>query len=350
MDRAVYRIIDANFNRAREGLRMAEEFCRFALDNQQLCSRCKEIRHKLSTAAAKFGMQQLAAARDTENDVGCGLTTNHQLHRQNLEDCAAAGLARTVEAIRVISEAISIDDAKLAGEIEKMRYECYSLEKDIALFGFTAVRFKNTRLYCILTVQEGLDVLKLAEQCAAGGADCLQLRVKNMPDDRFCSIAKEFVKICQQNDVISIVNDRADIAIASGADGVHLGQNDLPADAVRKMQMKPLIIGVSTHSIDELSKAVQQRPTYVGIGCVFPTQTKQDAEICGLEYVRQANEFLKDKAIETVALGGITLENIDKVLKAGARRVAVSSCVCSAKNPQEMCRKLKQLLVAASTV
>ena len=81
----------------------------------------------------------------------------------------------------------------------------------------------------------------------------MQLRAKDVSDERFCSIAKEFVKICKQNNVVSIINDRADIAIAADADGVHLGQNDLHASDVRKMQLKPLIIGTSTHSLAELA-------------------------------------------------------------------------------------------------
>jgi thiamine-phosphate pyrophosphorylase len=344
MDRAIYRIIDANFNRAREGLRVAEEFCRFALDNQELSGRCKEIRHKLSSCVAKLDTQRLISARDTENDVGCGLKISEPMKRQNLEDCVTAGLARTVEAVRTISEAVSVTDAKLAQEFEKIRYECYTIEKDISLLGFPAVKFKNVRLYCILTLQDGIDVLKVAEQCAKNGADCMQLRAKNICDAKLLQLAQEFVKIGKDNNVLSIINDRADIAIASDADGVHLGQEDLPADVVRQMQLKPLIIGISTHSQNELNSAVAQKPHYVGVGSVFATNTKHSVEICGLDYVTNAVNFLKDKSVEAVAIGGITIENTASVIKAGAKRIAVSSCVCNAKDPANACKKLKEML------
>jgi len=343
MNRAIYRIIDANYNRAREGLRVAEEFCRFALDNQQLSSRCKEIRHKLSSLIAKIDSQRLITARDTEKDVGCGMKIAEPMKRQSLEDCVTAGLARTVEAIRAISESVSIIDGKLAEEFEKIRYDCYTIEKDISLFGFPALKFKKTKLYCIITMQEGINVLKIAQQCAQSGADCMQLRAKDISDAELLPLACEFVKIGKQNDVISIINDRADIAIAADADGVHLGQNDLPANVVHQMMCKPLIIGISTHSNIELANAVEQKPHYVGVGSVFSTNTKQ-VEVCGLDYVTKAVDFLESKSVEAVAIGGITLENIDKVLQAGAKRVAVSSCVCLAENPADMCKKLKEKL------
>jgi thiamine-phosphate pyrophosphorylase len=344
MNRAIYRIIDANYNRAREGLRVAEEFCRFALDNQQLSSRCKEIRHKLSASISKIDSQRLIASRDTENDVGCDVKIAEPMKRQSLEDCVTAGLARTVEAIRAITESVSVFDVKIANEFEKIRYDCYTIEKDISLFGFPAIKFKNARLYCIITMQAGIDVLNIAKQCTAGGADCLQLRAKDISDAELLPLAREFVKIGKDNNVVIIINDRADIAIAADADGVHLGQNDLPANEIRKLQLKPLIIGASTHSMDELASAVEQRPHYVGVGSVFSTNTKQQVEICGLDYVKQATDFLKTKSVEAVAIGGITLENVDKVLATGAKRIAVSSCVCLAENPADICKKFKEKL------
>ncbi|OHB50053.1 MAG: thiamine-phosphate diphosphorylase [Planctomycetes bacterium GWF2_41_51] len=342
MNRAIYRIVDANYNRAREGLRIAEEFCRFALDNEQLATECKQCRHRLSSAVSKLDTQKLISSRDTENDVGCGVQIAEQMKRESLEDCVTAGLARTTEALRAISEAVSVINSELAGEFEKLRYDCYTLEKNISIYGFPAVKFSKARLYCIITVQNGMDALKIAQSCASGGADCLQLRAKEICDSELLPLAREFVHICKQNNVISIINDRADIAIAADADGVHLGQNDLPADEIRKMQLKPLIIGMSTHSMTELASAADQKLHYVGAGSVFSTNTKQQVEICGLDYVSKAVEYLKDKNIEAVAIGGITLENIDDVLRAGAKRIAVSSCVCNANDPGEVCKELKQ--------
>jgi thiamine-phosphate pyrophosphorylase len=136
-----------------------------------------------------------------------------------------------------------------------------------------------------------------------------------------------------------------DIAVAAQADGVHLGQDDLPLEEVRKCQLRPLIMGISTHSMDELTKAIEQMPHYVGLGSVFSTDTKQQVKVAGLEYIAKAIQFLKDKPVEAVAIGGINPETIEKVLQTGARRIAVSSCICKAENPGQVCRKLKQKIL-----
>ncbi len=348
MNQAVYRIIDANSNRAREGLRIAEECCRFALNNESLSSRCKKIRHQLSNTVKKLdphNRQQLIAARDTENDIGCGLEVAGQMRRGSLEDCVTAGFARSTEALRVLAEAAATIDTTIADSFEQLRYDCYVLEKDIAMFGFAALKFSKVRLYGIISTESCPNVPAVAKACAKGGADCLQLRAKKMADANSFSLAREFVDLCKQNNVISIINDRVDIAVAAGADGIHLGQDDLPLEKISKCQIKPLITGISTHSMAELKKAVEKRPHYVGLGSVFSTDTKQHVDVCGIEYISSAVEFLKDKPVEAVAIGGINLETIDDVLQAGATRIAVSSCICKTENPADVCKKLKQKIL-----
>jgi thiamine-phosphate pyrophosphorylase len=345
MNQAIFRIIDANFNRAREGLRIAEEFCRFALNNETLSSRCKQIRHRLSAAISSLGTRQLVTARDTENDIGRGIKITEQMKRADLEDCVTAGFARTTEAIRVLAETAATVDGTISDTLEQLRYDCYALEKDIALFGFGAIRFAKVRLYGIITLENCSDVLAVAKVAAENGADCLQLRAKKITDAAFLETAKDFVDLCSHHNVISIINDRADIAVSAQADGIHLGQNDLPLKDVRRCQLKPLITGISTHSMAELEKAIKQMPHYVGLGSVFSTDTKQQVKIAGLDYIAKAIQFLKDKPVEAVAIGGINLENIEKVLQAGARRIAVSSCICKAENPGQVCKTLKQKIL-----
>ncbi|MEJ2649534.1 MAG: thiamine phosphate synthase, partial [Sedimentisphaerales bacterium] len=180
----------------------------------------------------------------------------------------------------------------------------------------------------------------------SGGADCIQLRVKEMPDDALSSVASEFVKICVENGVCSVINDRADIAIACDADGVHLGQNDLPVQSARRLAQKPMIIGKSTHSMEQLKNACEEQPTYVSLGPVFSTGTKPSAQPVGLEYVRNGTAFLKEEAIGHAAIGGITEENIAQVLEAGASCIAVSKAVIEAADPAAACRSLRQKITA----
>ena len=163
-----------------------------------------------------------------------------------------------------------------------------------------------------------------------------------MPDDQLLVLAKEFVEICHRKNVISIINDRADIAIAAGADGVHLGQNDISIGQARKLQLRPMIVGISTHSTDELKSAVQQMPTYIALGPAFGTSTKPDLKIAGIDYIIQANQILFGTAIASVAIGGINLENIDSVLKAGAKSIAICDWITNSPDPGGTCRQIKE--------
>ncbi len=346
VENAVFRIIDANFNRGREAARVMEEFCRFALNNASLSGRAKQLRHELSAAVEKLDLGRLIASRDTSGDVGCGLEVDNQLQRSDLLDCLTAACKRLTEALRVLAEMSQALDPEVAKKIETLRYTAYTLEKDILLAHYPAEKFKSVRLYVILSDSFPVDIIRLARSCIAGGADCIQLRVKNMHDNELLAIAKEVAAICKDAGVLSIINDRVDIAVAADADGVHLGQEDLPLAEARKSQSKPMIFGKSTHSLDQLSEAIEQAAVYVGLGPVFATVTKPDYEVAGLGYVKQATAALKNTGISHVAIGGITLDNIDKVLAAGAEAIAVCSVVYDSADPAELCLKLKKKMLS----
>ncbi len=342
MERAAYRIVDANFNRAREALRVMEEYCRFALNCEALSGRAKQLRHELSGAIGQLDAGALLAGRDTLGDVGVGLKVENQLQRGSLADTFTAAAKRLPEALRALAETVQAESTAIAADIEQLRYEAYTFEKDVVLFASPTERFNRVRLYVIITSNLPAEVLSLASQCAAGGADCIQLRAKDIPDDRLFALAVEFAEICREMGSLSIINDRADIATAAGADGVHLGQGDLPVEQVRRLQLSPLIIGKSTHSLDELERALPTRPSYVSLGCVFPTPTKPKIDIAGLDYVRTALERLRDTGTSHVAIGGITFDNVTQVLAAGAERVAVCEAITGAPNPADTCRRFKE--------
>lgn len=342
MERAVYRIIDANFNRGREAIRVVEDYCRFALNSVLLTERAKQLRHELSAAVGKLDAGRLIASRDTPGDVGVGQRVDKQLRRTDLNDSFTAGCKRLTEALRTLTEAIQATNPDVAETIEKLRYDAYTLEKDIVVFSKPAEKFKRVRLYVIITSSLPADVISLTHKCVAGGADCIQLRAKDAVDDKLFALAAEFVQICKAGNVLSMINDRADIAVAACADGVHLGQNDLPIEQVRKLQLAPLIIGKSTHSLKELEVTCKETPTYVSLGPVFPTPTKPSVAAVGLDYVRQGLEKLDRLGIGHVAIGGITPDNVKQVLRAGAGTIAVCSAVTQAKDPTAACRALKE--------
>lgn len=345
MERVAYRIVDANFNRAREALRVVEEYCRFGLNSAPLSERAKGLRHELCAAIGRLNAGKLLAGRDTLGDVGVGQKVEGQHQRTTLKDCFTAAAKRLTEALRALAEVIQIQDKAVAETVERLRYDSYTLEKDIVLFSEPIEKFHRVRLYVIVTSSLPAEVLALTSQCATGGADCIQLRAKDMPDDRLFATAVEFVEICREMGTLSIINDRADIAAAAGADGVHLGQNDLPVEQVRRIQLSPLILGKSTHSLRELESSLPGQPSYVSLGPAFETPTKPDIETAGTEYVRQGLARLEGTGISHVAIGGITVDNIEQVIRAGARRVAVCATVTKASDPTEACRRLKDKLV-----
>lgn len=345
MERAGYRILDANFNRAREALRVVEEYCRFVLNSGALSERAKRLRHELCAAVGRLDAGRLIAGRDTLGDVGVGAKVEGQLERATLKDCFTAGAKRLTEALRVLAEVAQTEDGTVAEAVERLRYEAYTLEKDIVLFSEPVEKFNRVRLYVIITSNLPAEVLALASQCAAGGADCIQLRAKDIPDDRFFALSVEFVELCREMGALSIINDRVDIAAAAGADGVHLGRNDLPVEQARRLQLTPLIVGKSTHSIRELEAACPALPSYVSLGPAFATATKPDIEPAGLEYVRQGLEQLATTGISHVAIGGITLDNVEQVIEAGAHRVAVCAAVTKTTHPTQACRRLKERIV-----
>ncbi|OHB73788.1 MAG: thiamine-phosphate diphosphorylase [Planctomycetes bacterium RBG_16_55_9] len=346
MERAVYRIIDANFNRAREAARSVEEFCRFALNSDSLTRRSKQLRHELSACIGQLDTGRLISSRDTLGDVGAGQKVDKQLSRVDLYDGCTAACKRLSEALRVLAEVLRPQSQPAADTMESLRYTAYTLEKDIVLQSHTLERFKRVRLYIVITSHLPAEVIYLAGKCIAGGADCIQLRAKAVEDERLFALAVAFVKICKDAGVMSIINDRTDVAVAAGADGVHLGQNDLPVAQARKLELGPLIIGKSTHSIEQLRAACDEQPTYVGLGPVFATPTKPSAPAVGLDYVREGAQILASEAIGHVAIGGITPGNVVQVLSAGARSIAVCSAVTGASDPAAACRALKQTISA----
>ncbi len=344
VQKTVYRIIDANFNRAREALRVIEEYCRFVLDHEGLCARTKQLRHALCGALSELDDQTLLTCRDTERDVGTHIKVDQQLKRTSLESCLTAAAKRLPEALRALSELIQTFNPALAVRVEQIRYQTYTLEKDIAVLGLPLVKFGGVQLYVLVTSDTPEEALRLTRQCAKGGADCIQWRAKQLSDKDRVEVGKAFVSICREHKVISIINDRVDIAVATNADGVHLGLDDLSVQDARGLQSAPLIIGKTTHNHHELAEACQEQPTYVALGPVFATSTKPELQPSGLDYVRTGLDQISTQDLRHVVIGGITEDNLTQVLETGAKTIAVCSAVTQAPDPEEACVRFKERL------
>ncbi len=332
MARDARRILDANANRAREGARVLEEAARFLMDDAKLSQRCKCFRHDLRNALASFG--PTVGFRDTPADVGTSNATPGEYNRQNVGDVVAASSKRLAEALRCCEEYGKIFDAKAAARMEKLRYRAYALESDLLKALPAAPQW---RLCVILT--EALCTHhpwhRVAEAAVDAGADCLQLREKDLGDRPLLRRAKKLLRLAEGLAHV-VVNDRVDVAAAAGADGVHLGQDDLPMDLVQK-HWPGRLIGVSTHSLAEATKAVAGGCDYCGVGAIHATPTKP-RQASGLKYLRQFRKAFPK--MPHLAIGGIGVENVADVVAAGAQGVAVSSAVCGAKRPGAVVRKL----------
>lgn len=329
----VQRILDANANRAREALRVMEDAARFTLDDAELSRQLKQLRHNLAEALNKIG--QLDTARDTPGDVGTDITTERELTRAGVHDVATAAGKRLSEALRSLEEftkTLGEPACGLAPTFESLRYRGYTLEQHLNAALATG-QAKQWRL-CVL-ISESLcndgDWLGVTEAAIAGGADCIQLREKDLDADELLRRAQQLVALCRPKGVTVILNDRPDIALAANADGVHLGQTDLPCKDARKLVGRQLLIGVSTSNLDQARQAHADGADYCGVGPMFPTQTKHKPVIAGPDYLR---EYLAWGKLPHLAIGGITPENLPELISAGVQGIAVSSSVCRANNPK----------------
>ncbi len=189
---------------------------------------------------------------------------------------------------------------------------------------------RDFRLYVITgeKFHPGRNYVEVMEEAIRGGADCIQLREKNKTKKELLEMARRLRELTDRYAVPFIVNDHVDIALAVNADGVHLGQDDLPLEEARRILGPDKMIGISTHKLEEALAAERNGADYIGVGPVFPTDTKEDVvDPVGIQYV---DEVVRNISIPFVAIGGIKLHNVDEVLQAGAQRICIVSAVVGA--------------------
>ena len=194
-------------------------------------------------------------------------------------------------------------------------------------------------LYAILdpAVSQGRDLRTILSAVAAGGGRWVQLRDKSSPIRALLPLARELRALARDLGVTFIVNDRLDLALAAEADGLHVGQDDLPAAVARRLLGPGRILGVSSHSLDEAIRAEAEGADYVAFGSIFPTRTKSEFTLVGLDLL---SEVRRNVTKPLVAIGGITIENVQDVIRAGADGAAVISAICGAERPHEATRQL----------
>lgn len=349
---AVLRLIDANLDRAREGLRVLEDWARFGLERPELVARLKDLRQRLGCLHA----DAYKRARHTASDCATGLAHPAQQERREPSQVVAANAARVQEALRVLEEFGRPIDAPLAAEAAAIRYALYDLElelledRDGALSGGAAngaqrrQLLSRCHLYLVTSPVPRLE--SVVDQALQGGVRLVQYRAKDgstnadgspLTDSQRLQQAEALRRLCTAHGALFIVNDRIDIALAVEADGVHLGQGDLPVAVARRLIGSDRLLGRSTHRLEHLHQAIAEGCDYVGVGPVNATPTKPGREPVGLDYVRQA---AAQCPIPFFAIGGIEVANLEAVRRAGASRVAVVRAITAASEPAAASRAL----------
>jgi thiamine-phosphate pyrophosphorylase len=330
------RVLDAAANRAREALRVVEDYCRFALDDAFLSGELKRLRHDLAAALAALSSSHLLEARETLRDVGTALSTDSEARRYSLREVALVNLKRLQEALRTLEEFGKLHE--LGRAVEALRYRSYTLERALLLGADARQRLAGVRLCVLLTRARCAAALDWTiQEAAAGGATMFQLREKERPDRELLQMARDVRRWTLRAAALFIVNDRPDIARLVEADGVHLGQGDLPVKEARRVLGPDALVGVSTHTVEQLRQAVLDGASYVGVGPTFASGTKDFAELAGLDFVRQA---AVETSLPAFVIGGVSPRTVAAAAAAGARRIAVSQAVCEADDPQAAAAEL----------
>lgn len=333
--KGLLRMADANANRAAEALRTLEDVARFVLGDGGLSRRAKALRHEVRAIASELDASRLAAARDSPGDpAGPGTSVDS---RASATELAGAASSRLGESLRALEEALRVIRPALALRVERLRYDAYDASAAVVLALGTGLA-RQWSLCLLLTeslcLRPWREVLRAALEA---GADCVQVREKSLSDAALLERVREVVAIARPFGVTVIVNDRADIAVSAGADGVHLGREDLPIRDARLIA-PGLILGASTHDPDEARAAVEQGADYCGVGAMFATSVKPDREPSGPEYLRWfTREYPR---VPHLAIGGVEPSRVELLVAHGCRGVAVSRAICGADDPGAVVRAM----------
>ncbi|MBU4298762.1 thiamine phosphate synthase [Patescibacteria group bacterium] len=366
LDKRISSILDANFGRLSEGLRVLEDMTRFILRDSEITKKLKEMRHSLSMESRQFNFEFLDSRGE---DIGAFLTVPDEAKRENFTDLVIANAKRAEESLRVLEEYFKFLKILSWRKFQDNRFLLYSIEKEIVSRFLRQEKTKKLfPLYIILYDKyflarrsprgEGGDKrnpVELLKKVISGGAKAVQIRDKinnkflfreeSEINNKFLfreeseinnkrkilETALKLKEICQKANVLFLVNDYVDIALAVEADGVHLGEDDLPISAVRKILPFDKIIGSSVHNLKEAKKAEKEGADYISVGAIYPTSTKENAILVKPSLIREIKEKV---SLPIIAIGGINENNLDKVMKFGVDGIAVAQAVLDKSSPK----------------
>jgi thiamine-phosphate pyrophosphorylase len=339
----IYRTIDANLNRIAEGLRVVEDISRFHFEHPELAKELKNFRHAIRKKFIHME-SKLTSFRDVQNDIGKEISSHTKLdNKTNLKQLATSNFKRIEEGLRTVEEHLKIlGDYQGSKAVEKLRFTIYETEKrHLGLFRTTLPA--GTYGITAEKLSKGRKNIAVIKEMIEGGVTVVQYREK-LEDKSLREIyqeCREVRKMTADNGVMFIVNDYVDIAMLVDADGIHLGQDDLPVKEVRRLSGDK-IIGLSTHSPEQAQKAVKDGADYIGVGPIFKTDTKK--KVCdpvGIEYLEYVSANV---SLPFVAIGGIKENNIREIQSKGAKTIALVSEIVGADNIANKVKKINKIM------
>ncbi|RLC94714.1 MAG: thiamine phosphate synthase [Chloroflexi bacterium] len=336
------RLIDANLDRLGEGLRVIEDVARFLLDDAALSRQLKTLRHRLQKIVHPLE-PGLLAARNVKGDVGAPFRPRAEAKHRDLPALVTANARRVQESLRVLEEFARLPHNPLPAtpaDLARARFQVYELEQ--TLVARLLRRDKASRLTGLYVVLDtaalaGRDPVLVAAQAIRGGATTIQLRDKAHARGEIVNLARKLRVVCGEGGALFIVNDYLDVALAADADGLHLGQEDLPLQEARRLMPMDRLLGCSTHTMSQARRAQSEGADYVAVGSVYASPSKSDSMVIGLETLRKVREKV---SLPVIAIGGINADNVAEVMSTGVDAVAVISAVMGAEDPEEAAREL----------
>lgn len=339
----ILRILDANINRTGEGLRVLEEFARLSLNDSSVTQQLKNLRHKILQTNTEF-QKLLLSARDAAGDVGSAMDVPGEIKTKDPSKIVIANARRVQESLRVLEELAKTPGLALDSENYRQgRFELYTIEKK--LLGRLTRQDKIeklTGLYVVIDTAwlKGRKPEDVTRQAIKGGARVIQLRCKEGTTRDFLTIAVNLKEICAEKGILFIINDSLQVALACNADGLHIGQEDLPAKVARNLVPIDMLLGCSVRTVAEAKIAWEQDADYLGVGAIFATKTKDSASI-GLDKLKIIKKAVN---LPIVAIGGINKDNIKSVMNAGAASAAVISAVLGAEDVARAAAELVKII------
>ena len=340
----ILRIIDANLNRAGEGLRVLEEFARMSLNDTAITQRLKNMRHEILVTDKNL-QEQLVQARDSENDVGTDMKVAGQDEQRDATTIIVANARRIQESMRVLEETAKAYDTEVETDIyRKARFELYTIEKMLLSLMTRQDKLKRLKgLYVIIDTEAlvGRDHIEVVRKVIKAGAGIVQLRDKINEKRELIGIARKIRDLCRDNGVLFIVNDYLDVALAVDADGLHVGREDLPPDIARRLLLQDKILGCSVRTAEAAREAIVLGADYLGVGGMFPTTSKENNEVIGVAGLKAIRDAVD---VPLAAIGGINADNVKEVMEAGADAIAVISAVLGTKDIEAATKRLLSII------